>query len=230
MSRIGEKIKELRLKKKMGEKELAKKLGVSEKFIVEVESGKRVVTDILMKNFSKALGQNIDDLSLSFEGETFLEDKGAKTLNPVHNKEKSTGAPEPTKEIWQDAFSSVLKAVPIYGYDLSKATGYKELPILSNKIEGIAIDKAEYIRIEEDDMLGYRIGRGDLALLAITSEVINDSICLVEYNEKKSVRQIKIIDNKNLLLLSNNGSTKIETIGIKQVYILGKLHKIEITL
>ena len=230
MSRIGEKIKDLRINKKISEKELAKKLGVSEKFIVEVESGRRVVTDILMKNFSKALGQNIDDLSLSFEEETFKEEKPVKVLNTQNNKEKSSGVKEPTKELWQDAFSPVLKAVPIYGYDLSKAKGYRELPILSNKVEGIAIDKAVYIKIEEDDMLGYRIGKGDLALLAITSEVINDSICLIEYNEKRAIRQIKVIDNKHLLLLSSKGSAKTETIGTKDVSILGKLHKIEITL
>jgi transcriptional regulator with XRE-family HTH domain len=230
MSRIGEKIKDIRIKKNMSQKELAKKLGASEKFIVEVESGRRVVSDVLIKNFSKALGQNIDDLSVSFEAEVFPDEKEVKASKPIASKEKTIDPKEPAKEIWQDAFSSVLKAVPIYGYDLVKATGYKELPILSNKVEGIPLDKAVYIKIEEDDMIGYRIGKGDLALTYITSEVINDTICLIEYDGKRAIRQIKRLDNKNLLLLSNKGSVKTETVGIKDVAILGKLQKVEITL
>lgn len=40
MSRVGEKIKEARLKSGLTQKALAKKLGVSDKFINEVEIGK----------------------------------------------------------------------------------------------------------------------------------------------------------------------------------------------
>lgn len=45
MSRVGEKIKEARLKSGLTQKALAKKLGVSDKFINEVEIGKRVVQE-----------------------------------------------------------------------------------------------------------------------------------------------------------------------------------------
>ena len=43
MSRVGEKIKEARLKSGMTQKVLAKKLGVAEKFINEVETGRRII-------------------------------------------------------------------------------------------------------------------------------------------------------------------------------------------
>ena len=43
MSRVGQRIKEARLKSGMSQKVLAKKLGVAEKYINDVELGRKVV-------------------------------------------------------------------------------------------------------------------------------------------------------------------------------------------
>ncbi|MEL7598249.1 MAG: helix-turn-helix transcriptional regulator, partial [Clostridiaceae bacterium] len=45
MSRIGDKIKEVRLSSKLTEKQLAKKLGVAESFIKDVELGRKVANE-----------------------------------------------------------------------------------------------------------------------------------------------------------------------------------------
>ena len=50
MSRVGEKIKEARLKAGMTQKALGKKLGVAEKFINEVEIGRKIVQESFAVN------------------------------------------------------------------------------------------------------------------------------------------------------------------------------------
>ncbi len=46
MSRVSDKIKEARLKKGLTQKQLAKKLGVAENFINEVESGRKIINEV----------------------------------------------------------------------------------------------------------------------------------------------------------------------------------------
>ena len=53
MSRGGEKIKEARLKAGMTQKALGKKLGVAEKFINEVEIGRKIVQEAACKEVEK---------------------------------------------------------------------------------------------------------------------------------------------------------------------------------
>ena len=53
MSRVGEKIKEAREKTGLTQKALAKKLGVAEKFINEVETGRRVAQESFIDRAAK---------------------------------------------------------------------------------------------------------------------------------------------------------------------------------
>lgn len=53
MSRVGEKIKEISEKKGITKKALAKKLGVSENFLTEVETGRRVIPEDLLKELQR---------------------------------------------------------------------------------------------------------------------------------------------------------------------------------
>ena len=59
MSRVGEKIKEARLKSGMTQKILAKKLGVAEKFINEVETGRRIVQESFIDKAAKILNADL---------------------------------------------------------------------------------------------------------------------------------------------------------------------------
>ncbi len=219
MSRIGGKIKEARLSANLTEKQLAKKIGVAESFIKEVETGRKVINENVIEKISKVLGKDLNDIGMSFEEESFKEEvsKPKKTLEAV-------------QDVWSDAFSSVLKTVPIYRYDLSKALGGKQMPILNNKIEGYSKDKVLFLQVENDDMIGFRIGKEDLVFGHISHEVENNSICLIENNGERFIRQIKRLDNTKLLLVSNNGILKTETVGIKEIKVLVKLERVEIKL
>lgn len=230
MSRVGEKIKDVRIKSGMSQKALAKKLGVAEKFVNEVETGRRIINEALIERVSKVLNTDLNDVSMvvtdedlnrekaSIKEKTYLQSKGS-------SKEKSE-----VNEVWNQAFGSVLKNVPIYDYSLKKVHGSRQLPVHSNKIEGHSADKVFYLIIEDDDMNGFRIAKNDIAFCHSIKEVENNSICLIEYNNKKAIRQIRKLDNTKALLISNRGSVITETVTIKDIKPIAKLDKVEIQL
>ena len=224
MSRIGEKIKGFRLEAGMSQKQLAKKLGVSEAFVSEFENGKKILNQNLIDRITKVLGKDVNDITMSFEQEVFKDEK-----EDIRKVEKRVEKKE-VQKIWGDALGSILKSIPVYKYDMTTILSYKQLPLVDNKIDGYSQDKVIFIQIENDEMLGFRIGKGDLALAHITHEVENNSICIIEFENFKAIRQIKKIDSGKVLLISNKGDIKVETFGLKDIKVLARLDKLEIKL
>lgn len=222
MSRIGEKIKNIRIEKGLTQKQLGKKLGVAEGFINEVESGRKVINQSLIDRIGKVLGKDLNDITMSFEEEVYKEEKQTK-FEYQPKKEK-------INDVWNEAFGSVIKNIPMYSYELNKVLGHKKAPLIENKIEGFPQDKVVFLQIQDDEMMGFRIAKGDIAFANLTNEVQNNSICLVEYGNERKIRQIKILDSNKVLLISNAGSVRTETIEKKSLKIIAKLNKLEITL
>ncbi|ELP5177341.1 helix-turn-helix domain-containing protein [Clostridium perfringens] len=223
MSRVGERIKEAREKSGMTQKALAKKLGVAEKFVNEVETGRKIINESLISKVSKVLNTDLNDINMVVTDEELQ--KELKAENQVRQRK-----PAEVNEVWNQAFGSVLKNVPIYDYSLAQVKGYKQLATASNKIDGHTANKVFYLKIENNDMTGYRIQENDLALCYSIKEIENNSICLVEFNGKRVIRQIKKLDNVKALLISNNGSMRTETANIKEVKAIAKLYRIEFDL
>ena len=217
MSRVGERIKSVREKSGLTQKALAKKLGVAEKFINEVETGRKILNEALIEKVSKVLNTDLNDISMVVTDDDLRKAPAIKKTKP--DKE--------VDEVWNQAFGNVLKNVPIYNYSLTKNNGYKQLPMHSNKIEGHSSDKVFYVVIEKNDMTGYRIQQGDLAFCHSIKEIENNSICLIEFQGVRVIRQIKRLDNSKVLLISNGGSMKTETVLIKEVLPIAKLDRIE---
>jgi len=67
VSRVAEKIKSLRLEAGMSQKALAKKLGVAESFINDVELGRKIINENMIKRISKIFNKDINDISMSVE-------------------------------------------------------------------------------------------------------------------------------------------------------------------
>ncbi len=222
MSRIGSEICRLRKEAGMTQKQLGRLVGVSERFIDEVESGKRVMNSDLINRVSKVLRQEAGKLDLFDEAEIRNRPEPDKTVKKVIEK--------PVREIWTDALAGVIMTVPVCGYDLEKTTASKQLPIIDNKVEGHPKDKVLYIRAEDDSMSGFRIMKGDLALAFRTTEAERDSVCLVEYKGARMIRQIKRLDQEKLLLVGNSGRLTTETVSKNEVRILARLIRLEIDL
>ncbi|HAT4320215.1 helix-turn-helix domain-containing protein [Clostridium perfringens] len=223
MSRVGERIKEAREKSGMTQKALAKKLGVAEKFVNEVETGRKIINESLISKVSKVLNTDLNDINMVVTDEELQKELKAE-------KQVRQRKPAEVNEVWNQAFGSVLKNVPIYDYSLAQVKGYKQLATASNKIDGHTANKVFYLKIENNDMTGYRIQKNDLALCYSIKEIENNSICLVEFNGKRVIRQIKKLDNVKALLISNNGSMRTETANIKEIKAIAKLYRIEFDL
>jgi len=227
LSRVGEKIKEARLKSGMTQKVLGKKLGVSDKYINEIEMGKKVVQESFIDKVAKVLNADLNDINMVVSDEALEQE--ARTSRVVEKKIVPKVISE-VSEVWTDAFSSVLKKVNIYDYNISTPTGGKDLPNYSNKVEGYPADKVLYLKIQNNDMAGFRIMKDDLAFGHLVKEISNNGIFLIEYKGERIIRQIKTIGNSKILLVGNQGAVTTETVEINNIVVIAKLERIEIRL
>ncbi|WP_288478615.1 helix-turn-helix transcriptional regulator [uncultured Clostridium sp.] len=224
MSRVGERIKEARLKSNMTQKALAKKLGVAEKYINEVELGRKVAQESFIDRAAKILKADLNDISMVVTDKDLMDErKAASNFKPQKTKIEKN-------DVWENAFSSVLRNVPIYDYNLKNVLGHKELPIHSNKVEGYPQDKVLYIKIQDDEMSGFRMLEGDLVFAHLVSELNSNGFFLVNHKGENKIREIKRLDNSKVLLMSNRGGLMTETVEVKNLQVIAKLDRIEINL
>ena len=73
MSRVGETLKAARLQSGMTQKALAKKLGVAEKYINEVEMGRKVVQENFIDMVAKVLKIDLNDISMFVTDEAIMQ-------------------------------------------------------------------------------------------------------------------------------------------------------------
>lgn len=221
MSRMGSEISRLRKEIGLTQKELAKTVGVTEGFITEVEAGRKVLNGELLTRISKALHREVDKLDYYEE---------AKANKPEPDPNVVRVIEKPVQEVWHDALSGVLRDVPVYNYKMDKVLSTRKVPVIANKIEGYTKDKVFYLAIEDNDMIGFRILKGDTALVYSTQEIEKNSFLLVEFRDKRLIRHVRSVEGDKVLLVSNNGSINTQTVFKKEVKVLGRLIKLEITL
>lgn len=249
MNRLALKVKQLRLEQNLTAKQLGKKLGVSESFIIDIEAGRKIINDKVMNGLIKILGRTLEDDMLH---DAQSEESGGqadfvkKDINAIRrdaeeklkeNRKKleirqEQVASKQTQPIWNSAFESVLKEIPVYDNEMDKVLDTRLLPIISNKVEGYTKDKVLFLQIQNNDMIGFRIVKGDVAFGHITHGIENTGIYLIEYNsnQKRVIRQLKRIDQNNVLLINNDGTLKTDTVSIKDIKILAKLDRIEFSI
>ena len=220
MSRIGEKIKYARQEQKIPLKQLGKMCGVSESYLNEIESGKRVINDSMIIKISGILKIDLNEQAYS----SAEEDENTKIeLNEPKKDKKIT-------EEWQNAFSSIIKDVPVYNISMDVALEYKHLPIIDKKVEGYNPEKLIFIKVPDNSQSGFRIKKDDIVMVLLNTEILNNCLCLMEYDNKRVIRHIKRLDGSNVLLLYNQDGIKTETRDFHEMKILGHLIRAEIDL
>lgn len=224
MSRVGDRIKEARLKSGISAKALAKKLGVAEKFVIEIEGGRKVPQESLISRASKVLNIDLNDVNMVVTDEDLANERKIQVAEKATSKKMKQ---EANNEVWSEAFASVLRKVPVVDYNLISTNTFREMPIYSNKIEGYPQDKVIYLQIKDNDMSGFRIMKGDIAFSHLTKEVKNNGFFLIQVSGDRKIRQIKDLGNSKLLLINNSASVMTETVDKKQVEIIAKLEKVE---
>lgn len=219
MNRLAIKIKEARTKTGLTEKQLAKKCGLSASYIIQVESGKKIVNQSIAEKILKSLGTKEE-----FIKEERVVEKPKKTK--VVNSIQRTISVEPT-DSWADALAGVIKKYPIYDLHNNKITGYKDLPIISKKIEGYHPEKLMFVKSSNNDMESFRISKDDVLTVLITKDIQNQCIYIVEIGGKKMVRQLKKEANKKVKLSKCPNDNLAMSVDMNKMKILGKVIKNE---
>ena len=117
MSRLGDMIKQERLRAGWSHKQLAKKSGVSESFLVEVEAGTKIIADTQATRILKVLGKSAEVFA-DFEGkadgmpEPVTPVRAAK---PAPKKETAPAAPAQPADAWVGALGNLMHAATAEG-------------------------------------------------------------------------------------------------------------------
>lgn len=241
MSRLGDLIKLERTRQKLTPKQVAKKCGVSEKYLLDVEAGTRIIQDDQARRILKTIGVreqteadfSLDEIAATVDLETIKigERVNAPTSQqPTSNVRKVASSAEDPKEatsgIWLDALAGVLKAVPVMNAAWI-ATDRKMLPIMGGKIEGASADKVFYFLAPDDSMRGLRILRDDLVLCVPAQSPIDGSIMLCEFGAHRALRKIKILDTTRILLQSYGREYDGDTYSVSDVKFVGRAVRLE---
>jgi transcriptional regulator with XRE-family HTH domain len=256
MSRLGDLILLERTRQRMTPKQVAKKCGITEKYLLEVESGKRIIADDQARRILKSIGLR-EHNEIDFSLDEIAATVDLETLRIGQGQQASPGgqgtAPAPAREmpaaarrvastesagaegaghaggIWLDALAGVLKSVPVYNAAWS-IVDRRLLPISNGRIEGGAPEKVFYFLAPDDSMRGFRVLSGDWALIVPSQSPIDEAIMLVEYRQHRALRKVRKLDAQTVLLQSFDREYLAEPLSVNEVTFTGRAVRLEISL
>ncbi len=233
MSRLGDLIRTERIRQKMTPKQVARKCGVSESYLMAVEAGTRIIADDQARRILKAIGlkqQNeaeftLDDIAATVDLAQ-VQPKLAEALKkkPEHKEaEKVASSAEESVagSVWLDALQSVLKRVPVMNA-VMKPVSYKLVPVENGRIEGANPDKVFFYLAPDDSMRGFRIHRGDIVLTVPANSPVDGAVMLLNYNEHRYLRKIKVLDDRTVMLQHYDREYEAETVPISEIGFLSR--------
>lgn len=229
MSRVAEKIKEARMKAKLTEKELAKKCGLTANYIIQIESGKKVVNEKLAESILNVLGEKLDFMSMADVAEKEAQNAPEKKNKAEAIKKEEFYEIKPTEQ-WADALANIIKKFPIYDVKTNKVVGNKELPVMGKKVEGYNWDKILFVQASDNDMENLRIKKEDIVMVYLTNEIQNNSVYLFEIENKKMMRQLRKESNNKVVISLGNKNNEPMITDLNKIKIIGKCVKVEVDL
>ena len=235
MSRLGDLIRTERIRQKLTPKQVARKCGVSESYLLAVEAGTRIIADDQARRILKSIG-----LKQQTEAEFTLDDIAAtvdlaqvqpRLAQAVQQKPRKSEAEiaASTEEkdggvagsVWLDALQSVLKRVPVMNA-VMKPVGYRLVPVENGRIEGANPDKVFFYLAPDDSMRGFRIHRGDVVLTVPAQSPVDGAVMLMNYKEHRYLRKVKVLDDRQVLLQSYDREYEAETAQISEIGFLSR--------
>ena len=240
MSRLGDLIRTERLRQKMTPKQVARKCGVSESYIVAVEAGTRIIGDDQARRILKTIGlkqQNeaeftLDDIASTVDLVQVQPRMAAAAKKPERKADRMTETNEAEEvasseaegvagSVWLDALQSVLKRVPVMNA-VMKPVSYKLVPVENGRIEGANPDKVFFYLAPDDSMRGFRIHKGDIVLTVPAQSPVDGAIMLMNYKEHRYLRKVKVLDDRQVLLQSYDREYEAETVPISEIGFLSR--------
>jgi transcriptional regulator with XRE-family HTH domain len=246
MSRLGDEVARMRLAKGLTQKQLAKLAGVAEAYIQDVESGKRVMNDQLASRISKLLGGHFGSEApemaepepvraaprpLSAAARAAGNRQVAPQAQVVYSTEAQNESADAAKNpIWSEAFSQMLREVPVYDPLMRKQTGTRTMAVVSGKIEGQPKEKVFWVEMADNAMIGYRIQRTDVVFGVETRRMDGDGFYFIAWNGQRAIRQLKAQPGGMIQIACHKGAPVRETVAITQIEILGRMLRVEVSL
>ena len=246
MSRLGDLIRTERIRQKLTPKQVAKKCGISESYLLAVEAGTRIIQDDQARRILRTIGLReqteadftLDDIAATVDLAQ-VQPRLARQLAEPKPKAPETVKVASTDEeqkdqgvtgsIWLDALTSVLKRVPVMNA-VMKPVSYRLLPVENGRIEGANPDKVFYFLAPDDSMRGFRIHSGDTALIVPAQSPVDGSVMLVEHDSHRYLRKVKVLENFQVLLQSYDREYEAKTVQLNEVTFLGRAVRLEIEL
>lgn len=233
ISRLGDLIRTERIRQKMTTKQVARKCGVSESYLQAVEAGTRIIADDQARRILKTIGlkqQNEADFTLDDIAATVdlvqVQPRMAVIAEKKREEAKLAASSNESEQgiagsVWLDALQSILKRVPVMNA-VMKPVEYRLVPVENGRIEGANPDKVFFFLVPDDSMRGFRIHRGDLVLMVPAQSPVNEAIMLIQYNQHRCLRKIKVLDERQILLQSYDREFESETVLVSEIGFLSR--------
>ena len=235
MSRLGDLIRLERTRQGLTHKQVARKCGVSDKYLMEVEAGTRIIQDEQARRILKVMGlsqQTEADFSLDDIAATVdLQSAVPQLTRAVEKKEKQPVAeakadPGVSGSIWLDALAGVLKHVPIYNA-VMKEVGHRLLPITNGKIEGANPDKVFYFMAPDNDLRGFRVQKGDIVLVVPAQSAVDGAIMLIQTPLGRMLRKVKRVNDYQAMLQKYDDAFESEIKNYNEITFVGRCVRLE---
>lgn len=235
MSRLGDLIRLERTRQGLTHKQVARKCGVSDKYLMEVEAGTRIIQDEQARRILKVMGlsqQTEADFSLDDIAATVdLQSAVPQLTRAVEKKEKQPVAeakadPGVSGSIWLDALAGVLKHVPIYNA-VMKEVGHRLLPITNGKIEGANPDKVFYFMAPDNDLRGFRVQRNDIVLVVPAQAAVDGAIMLIQTPLGRMLRKVKRVNDYQAMLQKYDDTFESEIKNFNEITFVGRCVRLE---
>ena len=236
MSRLGDLIRTERIRQKMTPKQVARKCGVSESYLIAVEAGTRIIADDQARRILKAIGlrqQNeaeftLDDIAATVDlvqvqprmAQAAAEKPRVKEAEKVASSEEEKDAGV-AGSVWLDALQSVLKRVPVMNA-VMKPVSYRLIPVENGRIAGANPDKVFFYLAPDDSMRGFRICRGDLVLTVPAQSPVDGAVMLMTWKDHRWLRKVKKLNDHEVLLQSYDREYEAETASISDIVFLSR--------
>ncbi|MEN1759059.1 helix-turn-helix domain-containing protein [Anoxynatronum sibiricum] len=233
MNPIAEAIRKARLRAGMTEKMLAKKCGLAENYIKQVESGRKVIQEQAAQRILQVLGEETDVLQQgshlrrdSGENEDDRETENNRSTRNQAVKRDASLSIEPNDQ-WTDALAHIIRRFPVENLATGKIVAQKELPVLGKKIEGVPWERVRFFQVADGQLQSLRIFKDDLVMVCETTEIINGKIHVIEVNGQKMIRKLSK-DQQKKILLSTGSSGEVPTaVTEKQLKLIGRCVSVE---
>ena len=241
MSRLGDLIRLERTRQGLTHKQVARKCGVSDKYLMEVEAGTRIIADDQARRILKTMGMKehteadftLDDIAATVDLQSAVPQltQAVAAKKPAPKQEKAEVAAESSDpgvqgSIWLDALSGVLKHVPIYNA-VMKEVGHRLLPITNGKIEGASPDKVYYFMAPDNDLRGFRVLKGDILLVVPAQVPVDGSIMLLRTPVGHVLRKVSVLPRFQAMLQRFDATCESEIRNFNELTVVGRCVRLE---